>query len=180
MGRIVAEQLSTNYQPELLRRQRTAALTVRALLALTVALSFVAFLSRNRFRQQDNAPLEMALKITIFFFGVGSVVLRRARFAAMRLQDIAALRGISGLLVTLEKTTIQVALLGSSVAVFGFIASVMTGNAFYSYGAGLVALFVLLNCYPTLGSWQKTVAQFCGAANGPPPPPIFENPEEKK
>lgn len=156
----MSEQLSTNYQPELRRRHRTAALIVRVLLALTVALSLAAFLGRNRFLQRENPPLEIALKITIVFFGLGSVVLRRARFSTMRLQDIAALRGISGLLATLEKTTIEVALLGGAVAVFGFIATMMTGNAFYSYGAGLVALFVLLNCYPTQASWQKTAEQF--------------------
>ncbi len=161
----LSEQLSTNYQPELRRRHRTAALTVKALLALTVALSVAAFLVRNRFSPRENPPLEMALKITIVFFGVGSVVLRRTRFSAMRLQDIAALRGISGLLATLEKTTIQVGLLGGAVAIFGFIATWMTGNAFYSYGAGLVALFVLLNCYPTLSSWQKTAEQ-CGGPGG--------------
>jgi hypothetical protein len=171
----VAEPLPVNYQPELRRRHRTAALTLRVLLAFTVALSLAAFMGRNRFHQQDNAPLEMASKIAIVFFGIGSVVLRRTRFAAMRLRDIAALRGTSGLLATLEKTTIQVALLGTAVAVFGFIATLMTGNAFYSYGAGLVAIFVLLNCYPTVTSWQKTAAQFGGSPSEPPPPPAFSD-----
>jgi hypothetical protein len=167
----VAEQLSTNYQPELRRRHHTAAMTVRGLLALTVALSLAAFLGRNRFSQHDNAPLDMAVRITILICGLGSVVLRRTRFSAMRLQDIAAVRGISGLLATLERTTIQVALLGAAVALFGFIATLMTGNDFYGYGAGLVGLVVLLYCYPTLKSWQQTVAKFGTAATEPPQPP---------
>jgi hypothetical protein len=165
----VAEPASfTNTQAELLRRHRTAVLTIRALLVLTVALSGAAFLGRNHFRQQDNPTLDMALRITILIFGLGSVVLRRTRFSAMRLQDIAALRGISGLLATLERTTIQVALLGGVVAAFGFGATVMTGNDFYSYGAGLVGIVVLLYCYPTRSSWQQAVAKFGGAAGEPP------------
>ncbi len=154
------QTLPVNYQPELRRRQRLAATTIHALLALTVALSLAAFLGRNRFHQQDNSQLEMALKITIVFFGVGSVVLRRTRFSAMRLRDIAGVRGVSGLLATLQKTTIQVSLLGAAVAVFGFVATVITGNTFDTYGAGAIGVFVLLNCYPTLSSWQKTAVRF--------------------
>ena len=168
--RIVAEQFSTNYQPELRRRHRTAVLTVRALLALTVAFSLAAFLGRNRFLQRDNPPLDIAVRITILICGLGSVVLRRTRFSTMRLQDIAAVRGISGLLATLEKTTLQVALLGAAAALFGFIATVMTGNNFYAYGAGLVGLVMLLYCYPTLTSWQQTVAKFGSPATESPRP----------
>ncbi len=83
----------------------------------------------------------------------------------MRLQDIAALRGISGLLGTLQRTTLQVALLGVLIAVFGFSATLMTGNDFYSYGAGLVGLVVLLYCYPTRTSWQQAVTKFGGLQN---------------
>lgn len=156
----MSEPLPTNYQPELRQRHRTTVLIVRVLLALTVGLSLAAFLVRNRFQQQDNPALETGLKVAIFLFGVGSIVLRRTRFATMSLQNITALEGVPGLLATLQKTTIQVALLGGTVAVFGFIATILTGNAFYTYGAGVVALFVLLNCYPTLIAWQKTASQY--------------------
>jgi O-antigen/teichoic acid export membrane protein len=159
-GSIVAEQISNNTQAELLRRHRTVSLTIRLLILLTVALSVAAFLGKTHFRQQDNPTLDMALRITILTFGLGSVVLRRTRFSAMRLQDVAGLKGVSGLLATLERTTLQVAGLGVVVAVFGFLATVMTGNDFYSYGAGFVGLVVLLYCYPTRSSWQKAVEKF--------------------
>ena len=157
---MATEHLPANAQAELIRRHRTTVLTVHALLALTVALSVAAFLGRTHFRQLVNPPLDMALRITILIFGLGSVVLRRTRFSAMRLQDIAALRGIPGLLGTLQKTTLQVALLGGVIALFGFSATLMTGNDFYSYGAGLVGLVVLLYCYPTRSSWQQAVTKF--------------------
>ena len=173
----MSEQLSSNSQAELIRRHRTAVLTVRALLALTVALSAAAFLGRNHFRHQDNPTLDMALRIAILIFGLGSVVLRRTRFSAMRLQDIAALRGISGLLATLQRTTIQVALLGAAIAVFGFIATFTTGNDFYSYGAGLVGFVVLLYCYPTRTSWQQAVARFGTEPPQPPPSKPLNNKE---
>lgn len=169
----MSEPLSSNSQAELLRRHKAAVLTVRVFLALTVALSGAAFLGRNHFRQQDNPALDIAVRIAILCFGLGSVVLRRTRFSAMRLQDIAALSGISGLLATLQRTTVQVALLGATIAIFGFSATLMTGNDFYAYGAGLVGLVVLLYCYPTRTSWQQAVAKFGVAASEPPPPPTF-------
>ncbi len=151
-----------------MRRHKATSLAVRVMLALTVALSLAAFLGRSHFRQRDNPTLDAAVRVTILIFGLGSVVLRRTRFSAMRLKDIAALNGISGLLATLERTTLQVALLGMAVAVFGFIATLMTGNDFYAYGAGLVGLVVLLYCYPTRASWQQAILQF-GDSAGPPP-----------
>lgn len=167
----MAEQSSNDFQAELINRHRTTVLLVRALLALTAALSLAAFLGRTHFRQHENQSLDIAVRITILILGLGSVALRRTRFSAMRLQDITALRGITGLLETLQKTTIQVALLGTAVAVIGFVATVMTGNDFYAYGAGLVGVVVLLYCYPTRNSWQQAVAKFGGAANLPPQPP---------
>jgi hypothetical protein len=144
------------------------------LLALTVAFSLAAFLGRSRLRQHENPSLDIAVRITILIFGLGSVVLRRTRFSTMRLQDITALNGVSGLLATLERTTIQVALLGAAIAVFGFVATLLTGNDFYAYGAGLVGAVVLVYCYPTRTSWQQAVAKFSGAIDGPPQPPAFE------
>jgi len=155
-----AERLSSDSEPELNRRHWAAAFTVRALIALTLVLSAVAFLGRNRFHHEDNDVLDRALRVTILIFGLGSVVLRRTKFSATRLQDITALRGASGLLATLARTTLQVALLGGAISLFGFIATVMTGNEFYSYGAGLVGFVVLLYCYPTRYSWQQTLQKF--------------------
>jgi hypothetical protein len=64
------------------------------------------------------------------------------------------------LLKTLEKTTIQVALLGSIIAVLGFIVTLTTGNDFYTYWAGVVSLFVLLYSYPTRKVWGRTLEKF--------------------
>jgi hypothetical protein len=154
------DQISTEVQAELIRRHKATAQTVGALLVLTLILALMAFLGKSLFRHQDNSSLDITLRITILIFGLGSVVLRRTRFSAMRLQDIAALKGTSGLLATLERTTLQVALLGAAIVVFGFIATLLTGNQFYAYGAGLVGFVVLLYCYPTRTSWQLAIQKF--------------------
>ncbi len=156
----MANQLTESIESELLRRHKATATTVVGLMAVTILLSFVAYISKGFLRQQHNPSLDIALRITILIFGLGSVALRRTRFATMRLQDIGALAGASGLLRTLEKTTIQVALIGAAISTMGFIATLLTGNAFYTYGATLVAVFVLLYCFPTRSSWRRTLQQF--------------------
>jgi hypothetical protein len=167
-----SERLSTNIQNELARRHKAAALTVHCLLALTVVLALGAFMGKNHFRQRDDPYLYGAWKIVILVFGLGSIVLRRTRFSTMRLQDITALEGVSGLLATLEKTTLQIALFSGAIAIFGFVVTLATGNDYSTYGACLVSFVVLIYCYPTRSSWQRTVDQFAPAAETAAPPAV--------
>jgi len=143
-----------------------------AFLGLTVALVGIAFFYAESFRRPvyDRASLAMALWIAILIFGLGSFVLRRTRFQPMRLQDIAALRGLSGLLATLQATTIQVAFIGGAIALMGFVVTIMTGNYGDMLRAGGVALIVLLSAYPQRSVWQRIVrsAEQSGNADDAP------------
>jgi hypothetical protein len=152
--------LPDTVESELVRRHKAAATTVAGLLVGTVLLCIVAYLSKRFVTPQNNPSLDIAVRITIMIFGLGSIVLRRTKFATMRLQDIGALGGASALLKTLEKTTLQVALIGAALSVLGFIATLVTGNDFYTYGAGLIAIVILLYCYPTKSSWIRTIQRF--------------------
>ncbi|MBA2525409.1 MAG: hypothetical protein H0V18_06440 [Pyrinomonadaceae bacterium] len=160
-------QLIEPMESELLRRHKAAATMVGGLMVATILLSIGAYISKSFLRQQHNPSLDIALRITILIFGLGSIALRRTRFATMRLQDIGALAGAPGLLRTLEKTTTQVALIGSAISALGFIATLLTGNDFYTFGATLVAVFVLLYCFPTLSSWRRTLQQFAQVPSDP-------------
>lgn len=151
------EKGTESVQSELARRHRTAAMVTGALLGLTVALIGIAFFSAESLYRGGDRSLAMALWITIMIFALGSFVLRRTRFNSMRLQDIAALRGISGLLATLQATTIQVALIGGAIALMGFVVTIMTGNKFDMLRAGGVAAIVLIYTYPQRAAWQRVV-----------------------
>lgn len=163
-----------NWQAELTRRHKAVATTVAGLIVGTVLLSVVAFLGRKYFRQQPNPSLDIAARITILIFGLGSIAWRRTKFSTLRLQDIGALQGARGLIRTLEKTTVQLALIAAATVGLGFITTLLTGNEFYSYTGGAVGLVVLLYCYPTKRSWIRTVEQFA-EKQGPPPPPNLGN-----
>ena len=151
---------SPEAQAELARRHKSAATTVIGLLIATVLLSVVAFLSDAYLVEKPNPPLDIAVRIVILILGLGAVVWRRTKFQAMRLQDIAGLGGVTALIKTLEKTTIQIALIGALIAAIGFVATLMTGNERYSYWAGAIAVVVFIYSYPTKSSWLKTMYRF--------------------
>lgn len=164
-------QTSESIQAELARRHRTAAMVVGALFGLTLALIAIAFVSAESLHRPGDPSLAMALWISILVFGLGSFVLRRTRFQAARLQDIAALRGTSGLLATLQGTTIQIAFIGGAIALMGFMVMIMTGNKFDMLRAGGVAAIVLISAFPQRAAWQRlvrTIEQQSGDADDSP------------
>jgi hypothetical protein len=151
---------SPEAQAELARRHKAAATTVIGLLVATILLSVLAFLGRPYFTERPNPSLDAAVRIVILVLGLGAVMWRRTKFQPMRLQDIVGLAGVSGLLRTLEKTTLQIALLGAAIAAIGFVSTLMTGNERYSYWSGAIAIIVFIYCYPTKASWLRALYRF--------------------
>lgn len=155
------EPTSPEAQAELARRHKAAATTVAGLMVATVLLSIVAFVARPYLVEKPpNVPLDWATRLIVLFFGLGAIAWRRNRFSAMRLQDIAGLTGVVGLVKTLEKTTIQLALIAVIIAVLGFVVTLITGNDLYTYWSCAIAVIVLVYCYPSKSSWLKTVYYF--------------------
>jgi len=158
---MAADPISPEAQAELARKHKATATTVVALLISTILLSLLAFVARPYLEEKPpNPPLDIAVRIVVLVLGLGAIAWRRTKFSAMRLQDITGLEGVQGLLKTLQKTTIQIAVLADSIAVIGLIATVTTGNELYTYWSGAIAAVVLIYCYPTKSSWLKTIYRF--------------------
>ena len=157
--------LSADVQAELLRRHKSTTTTVLSLLVAVILLSVLAFVSQKFLTQRNNASLDMAARISMLIFGLGAIALRRTRSAKMRLQDIAALRGTSGLIISLQKTTLLVAMIGLAVALIGFASTLLTGAPLYTYQAGVVAAAVLLYGYPVRSSWEQAARQYSPSEN---------------
>ncbi|HUS11529.1 MAG TPA: hypothetical protein VMZ30_13765 [Pyrinomonadaceae bacterium] len=155
-----SDALSADVRTELMRRHKSTATTVLSLLVAVVLLCVLAFVSQKFLTQRNNPPLDIAVRISILMFGLGAIALRRTKFAKMRLQDIAAVQGIHGLLTTLQRTTLLVALIGVAIALIGFVSTLMSGAALYTYQAGVVAAAVLLYGYPVRRSWEQVIRQF--------------------
>ncbi len=156
---------------ELEERHRSAAMIVGGLFALTALLVVIAFAAKDFIYRPVGSPeLPGVLRILTLFLGLGAITLRRTKFSAMWLQDIAGLRGISGLLATLQRTTVQVAFLGGTIALIGFIITILTGDPFDMLRTGGVAALVLFYCYPRRNAWRRVVhgVQETGDADDPP------------
>jgi hypothetical protein len=95
----------------------------------------------------------------ILVFGLGAFVLRRTKFAAMRLKDIAALKGMSGLLKTLQDTTVQVACIGGAIGLMGFMLVILSGDWTYTLRAIGVSIIVLIYGYPFRSAWERVARQ---------------------
>ena len=152
------DPFSPEAQAELARKHKSAATTVLGLLVATILLAIIAFVSRPYLElKPPNLSLDWATRLVVLFLGLGAIVWRRNRFSAMRLQDIAGVAGVSGLIKTLETTTIQLALLAGAIAVIGFVVTLIQGNELYTYWSCAIAVVVLIYCYPTKTSWLRTV-----------------------
>jgi len=150
---------SASIQTELVRRHRTATLVVAAFLMLDIALVISAMVLGDRIFRPGDRSVIMALWIGVLLFGLGAFVIRRTRFAPMRLQDIAAFKGVSGLLKTLQGTTIQLACLGGAIALMGFVITILKGDWTDMLRAGGVSAIVLFYCFPFRGAWERVVRQ---------------------
>lgn len=150
-------------QNELVRRHRTATLVVAGFLVLDIALLAIAFFAGDRiFRPGDqarDAAIIMGLWIAVLVFGLGAFVIRRTRFAATRLKDTAAVKGVSGLLKTLQGTTIQIGCIGGAIALMGFVITILTGDWTNMLRSGGVSAIVLIYGFPFRSAWERVVMQ---------------------
>jgi len=146
-------------QNELMRRHRTSTLIVAGFLILDIVLLAIACFASDSIYRPGDPGIIMGLWIAILVFGLGAFVVRRTKFAAMRLKDIAAVKGVSGLLKTLQDTTTQIAAIGGAIALMGFVITILTGDWTNMLRAGGVAAIVLVYCFPFRSAWQRVVMQ---------------------
>lgn len=159
-----ATNLTADIQAELTRRHRATANTVLSLLVAVILLSVLAFVSQKFLTPRNNSTLKIIFQISIPILGLGAIALRRTRLANLRLQDIAAIRGASGLLATLQKTALLMTMIGLAIALIGFSSFLATGDTWYAYTAGVVAAVVLLFYgYPVRSTWERSVREYSPA-----------------
>lgn len=147
-------------ESELTQRHAAARNLVQGLITLSLIFVALAFAGvRPPLPQSLLDPnLYRALWIVILFFGFGAITIRRTRSNATRLQDTAALKGVAGLVASLQKTTALVASLGGAIALLGLLASMMSRDPWDMLKAAVVAVAVLLYAYPRREAWRRVVA----------------------
>lgn len=146
-----------NTQDELARRHAAAVRVVFAVFLFTILLAVLALVVASRSSLTFNPTLANTLRFVVVFLAAGAFYFRRTKFSAMRLRDIGALRGASGLLATLQRTTVLVALIAAVIAALGFYISLLTGDGKDMLYFGVIAAVVLVYCYPRRAAWASVV-----------------------
>jgi hypothetical protein len=139
-------------------RYRTTAIVILAQIAftivLTVAVCLFAPASGNSITQQTLTTLW----VVIIFLAIGAFVLRRMFFRWDRLKDITLLKGISGLLGTLQSNAVLLGIMATLLAIVGSVITILNGETFEAIRAAIVALIVFAINFPRKSVWEKIVA----------------------
>lgn len=153
MSEISGENLS-----KLEKRYRTTVFIILAQIffALILVLSSWVFVPKVEINlsQQDFTTLWVA----VLFIAIGSFVLRRLFFNWERLKNIAVLKDVSGLLVTLQTNSVILGIMAEIVAIVGVMIAAFSGNSSDMFRAGVIALVVFLINFPRKSVWKKIVS----------------------
>lgn len=147
----------TATQTELEARYRLTSTIMLAAIVIAAGLTGFGYLWGEAWARVGSSRMPFTLWIVIMVIGLGAFVYRRFMFAGDRLRDIGILRGPSGLLQSLQSTTIQLALGGTVIALLGFAILLSSGNRYDMLRAGAVALIVLVYCFPQKSAWNRVV-----------------------
>lgn len=145
-------------QAALDRRFRITLIIFAAQILSTIFLVVVTFVAAPRIDAGQDAPDSTNLWIGLMFIAVGSFIIRRMLMSWERIRNISLLKGIDGMLVSLQRTTIILGALGEIVAVIGFVIAALSGDPFDMFRAGLIALIVFGINFPRKNVWRRIVA----------------------
>ena len=144
--------------PEIEKRYRTTVLIILAQVFVVLLLIAAAFLFAFRVQTSLTEQDFTSLWVGVLFIAVGSFILRRMFFTWERLKNVAILKGVSGVLGTLQRNSIILSIFGLLVGLIGYLISLFTGSGFDMLRAGAIALVVFLINFPRKRIWKTIVS----------------------
>lgn len=106
----------------------------------------------------DNAAAPQSLNalwIAILFIAIITFVLRRMFLRWERLKDIYLIKGMDGLLGSLQTSVVILGAMAQVISVMGFLATALGGVTFDIFRASVVALVVYVVSFPRRSVWEK-------------------------
>lgn len=152
-------EISAASRSELEKRYRLTILVVLAQILTAIVLIVAAFFIAQTSDSSVTSQSVLTLWITIIFIAVGTFALRRLMFNWNRLQNTALLKGIPGVLQTLQTNSILLGTLAEVIAIIGFLVATLGGDKWDMFRAGAVALIVFLANFPRRSTWKKIVGR---------------------
>lgn len=152
------EEISTENLAEVEQKYRRAAtiifVQIAAMILIVAAIYFFAPESENQISGQSLTILWAA----IVFVALAAFILRRMFFRWDRLRDIALLKGIKGLVGTLQTNAIILSAFAEIIVVIGAAIAIFGGAKTDIFRAALVSLILFLINFPRKSVWRKIVA----------------------
>jgi len=151
-------EISSENLTELEKRYRTTFFIV--LFQIFVVLLLVAASWSGIFRFNSNLINQdfTTLWVAVLFIAIGTFILRRMFFSWERLKNISLLKGVSGLLKTLQRNSVILGFFALVVAIVGFLISSFSGNTSDMFRAAVIALVVFLINFPRKKVWKTIVS----------------------
>ena len=151
-------EISAENRSELEKRYRMTTIVIAfqifTVIVLIVAAWFAAQNSNNSVSDQTLTTLWVA----VLFIAVGAFLARRMLFGWERLKNTVLLKGVKGLIRTLQTNSIILGVIGEIVAIMGFLIALLSGNKWEMFRAGAIALVVFLANFPRKKVWEKIVS----------------------
>ena len=151
------EKVSPENLAELENRYRTTVIIFAAQVLSAIFLTIIALFLTPNADQSFSPDLLRTLWIVIIFIAVGTFILRRFFLRWDRLRDIALLKGIKGLLKTLQTNAIILSVFAETIVIIGLIVTFLSGDKYEILRAGFVALILFAINFPRKKVWEKIV-----------------------
>lgn len=140
------------------RRYRTTVVILLAQIFVTLILIAAAQFTVSMGQANVSQQSLTTLWVAVLFIAVISFMLRRMFFGWERLKNIAILKGVPGLLGSLQTNSLILGGLAVTIAVIGLMIATFSGNSFDMLRAAAIALIVFLFNFPRKNVWKKIVA----------------------
>jgi hypothetical protein len=134
--------------------------------SIIIEIAFGIFMINSRQPRLTPTQSPYGLYVGAVFLAFGSIAYRRAQMRRLRLEAVAGLRGIEGLIKHLFQATIVSAAMAEAIGILAIIAGLLSGDQMDVIRFGVVALVVEIFTYPRLRGWQRAVDFFAEAAPG--------------
>jgi cytochrome c biogenesis protein CcdA len=151
-------EISGENSAELEKRYRATIIIISAQIFVALILVFVSLLVVSKPETLPDSQDFSTVWIAVLFIAIGSFLLRRLFFSWERLKNIALLKGVPGLLRTLQTNSVILGIMAEIVAVAGFVIAVLSGNSSDMIRAGAISLVVFLINFPRKNVWKKIVS----------------------
>lgn len=164
---MTADFEAVTIQSRVAEAHRKAKVIVLALAASILVYTVTGIILVNA-RQPRTMTSEVRIPfyVAALFLALGSIALRRAQMRRLRLEVVAGLRGIGGLVNHFLKVSVVSAALAEIIGVLALVIVFFGGEIGDVINLGVVALVISLSNFPRRAAWQQAADYYAATIPG--------------